>query len=59
MDALLARCASLEQNSEHPIARAFLQKAAEEKLTLSPIEDFQSFPGRAAWPGLSRAARFA
>lgn len=45
MDALLARCASLEQNSEHPIARAFLQKAAEEKLTLSPIEDFQSFPG--------------
>ncbi len=45
MDTLLARCASLEQRSEHPIARAFIRKAGEEKLPLSPIEDFQSFPG--------------
>ncbi len=45
MDTLLAQCASLEQRSEHPIARAFVQKAKEENLTLSPIEDFQSFPG--------------
>lgn len=45
MDALLARCASLEQRSEHPIARAFIRKAGEEKITLSPVEDFQSFPG--------------
>lgn len=45
MDALLARCASLEQRSEHPIARAFIRKAREEKITLSPVEDFQSFPG--------------
>lgn len=45
MDMLLARCASLEQRSEHPIARAFIRKAREEKLSLSPIEDFQSFPG--------------
>lgn len=45
MDALLARCASLEQRSEHPIARAFIRKAREEKISLSPVEDFQSFPG--------------
>lgn len=45
MDALLARCASLEQRSEHPIARAFIRKAREEKITLSTVEDFQSFPG--------------
>lgn len=45
MDTLLAQCASLEQSSEHPIARAFLQKAMEEKLTVYPIQDFQSFPG--------------
>ena len=45
MDTLLAQCASLEQRSEHPIARAFIRKAGEEKLPLSPIEDFQSFPG--------------
>lgn len=45
MDTLLARCASLEQRSEHPIARAFIRKAREEKIPLSPIEDFQSFPG--------------
>lgn len=45
MDTLLAQCASLEQRSEHPIARAFIRKAGEEKLPLAPIEDFQSFPG--------------
>lgn len=45
MDTLLLQCASLEQQSEHPIARAFIRKAREEKLSLSPIEDFQSFPG--------------
>lgn len=45
MDTLLARCASLEQSSEHPIARAFVRKAAEEKLSLPSAGEFQSFPG--------------
>lgn len=45
MDKLLAQCASLEQGSEHPIARAFIQKAREENVALEAIGDFQSFPG--------------
>lgn len=42
---LTALCASLEQGSEHPIARAFVQKAREEQLPLSAVTGFQSFPG--------------
>lgn len=45
MDKLLAQCASLEQGSEHPIARAFVQRARDEKLPLDSVADFQSFPG--------------
>jgi Cu+-exporting ATPase len=43
--ALLQLAASLEQNSEHPLARAVLARAREEKLSLLPIEDFAAVPG--------------
>ncbi|MFR4415972.1 MAG: hypothetical protein ACLT8E_00410 [Akkermansia sp.] len=44
MDAPLPGAPLWSRTANTP-SRAFLQKAAEEKLTLSPIEDFQSFPG--------------
>lgn len=44
-DALLALCASLERNSEHPIARAFVREAEHRKLAFSPVEGFMSHPG--------------
>lgn len=43
---LLRLAASVQQGSEHPLARAILDRAAEQKLTLSPVQDFQSYIGR-------------
>jgi Cu+-exporting ATPase len=37
--------ASLEQNSEHPLARAVLARAGELRLALLPVEDFAAVPG--------------
>jgi Cu+-exporting ATPase len=42
---VLQLAASLEQNSEHPLARAVLARAGEQKLSLLPVEDFVAFPG--------------
>ena len=42
---LLALAASLEQLSEHPLAKAVLRKAEEEGLALRPCADFQALPG--------------
>lgn len=42
---VLRLAASVEQNSEHPIARAILAAAAEQGLALSSVQDFQSEPG--------------
>ncbi|MEC8338870.1 MAG: heavy metal translocating P-type ATPase, partial [Planctomycetota bacterium] len=42
---LLARAASLEQNSEHPLARAITNAAKAKQLSLATVEDFQSFTG--------------
>lgn len=44
-NTLISQCASLEHNSEHPIARAFVQYATDRQLPLSAVENFQSFPG--------------
>jgi Cu+-exporting ATPase len=43
---LLSLVASLEQGSEHPLAAAIVQGAKERKLTLLPVENFQSITGQ-------------
>jgi Cu+-exporting ATPase len=45
-DDLLRLAASVQQGSEHPLARALLDRAAEQQLALAPVEDFQSHTGR-------------
>ncbi len=43
---LLKVAASVQQGSEHPLARAVIERAAENSLSLDPIADFQSITGR-------------
>jgi Cu+-exporting ATPase len=42
---LLTLAASLEQNSEHPLARAIVDEANARKLKLEPADDFESTTG--------------
>jgi Cu+-exporting ATPase len=44
-DDLLRLAASVQQGSEHPLARAILDRAAERNLKLEPITDFRSYTG--------------
>lgn len=44
-DELLATTAALQQGSEHPLAHAVLEAAAERKLTLAAVSDFRSHTG--------------
>jgi Cu+-exporting ATPase len=44
-DALLSLAASLERGSEHPLARATVQAAAEKKLPLTEASNFLATPG--------------
>jgi Cu+-exporting ATPase len=44
-DEVLSLMASLEQKSEHPIARAIVQAAQARGLPLSEPQDFEAFPG--------------
>lgn len=44
-EALLSLAASVEQASEHPLARAIVLAAEERKLPLAPVSDFQATPG--------------
>jgi Cu+-exporting ATPase len=44
-DALLSLAASLERGSEHPLARAIVQAAAEKKLPLMEAVNFLATPG--------------
>jgi P-type Cu+ transporter len=44
-DMVLGLAASLEQNSEHPLARAIVDEAKERKIALSPASDFESTTG--------------
>ncbi len=43
---LLGLAASLEQYSEHPLARAFVQEAKDRELSLNTADDFHAVPGR-------------
>jgi Cu+-exporting ATPase len=45
-EALLRRCASLEQASEHPLAAALVEAARERALDLAPVADFRAVPGQ-------------
>ena len=42
---LLGLAASLEQNSEHPLARAIVDEAKEKRIKLEPVDDFESTTG--------------
>lgn len=42
---LLEKAASLESKSEHPLAKAVLKKAGEEKIELKPTSEFTALPG--------------
>ncbi|HWJ03178.1 MAG TPA: heavy metal translocating P-type ATPase, partial [Verrucomicrobiae bacterium] len=44
-EAVLALAAAAEKNSEHPLAQAIVDKAAEEKLSLAAVEEFSAIPG--------------
>jgi len=44
-DQLLQRAASLERNSEHPLAAAIVTGAEQRNLTLSDVRDFESLTG--------------
>lgn len=43
---ILKLAASVEKNSEHPLAEAIVRKAKEENLALSEVEGFQAVPGK-------------
>jgi Cu+-exporting ATPase len=43
---LLCLAASLERNSEHPLAAAFVQEAANRGLELLPVQDFEAIVGQ-------------
>ena len=43
--SLLQLACSLEKKSEHPLAKAIVKKAEEEKIQLSETQDFQVLPG--------------
>lgn len=44
-DELLHLAYALESKSEHPLARAILQKAEEKQMTAAEVTDFQALPG--------------
>ena len=50
--------ASLEQNSEHPLAEAVLEKAKTEKIELLNMKDFLNIPGRGIQGTLKGKAYF-
>ena len=51
--ALLALAAALEQRSEHPLARAVMLRAEEDKLSVSEVSDFRALPGNGLTATLS------
>jgi len=44
-NSILQIAASVEKNSEHPLAQAIVNKAKEEKINFSEVENFQAIPG--------------
>ncbi len=53
---LLRLARALEQKSEHPLARAILQKAEEEQIPAEEVTDFQALPGNGLTARLGGAA---
>jgi len=47
-EQLLATAAALEANSEHPLAKAILQKAESQNIAVKSAEDFQAIKGKGA-----------
>jgi len=45
-DDVLRYAASLESNSEHPIAKGILKKAKEKNITINTVQKFTSIPGK-------------
>lgn len=45
-DEILQLTASLENSSEHPLAEAIVKGAKDKKLTMSPVENFESITGQ-------------
>jgi Cu+-exporting ATPase len=45
-DRILQLAASVEKNSEHPLADAIVKKAANKKLEFMPIQNFMAIPGK-------------
>ena len=45
VELLLQYAASVEKNSEHPLAQAIVNYAREKNIQFSSVESFQSFPG--------------
>ena len=43
---ILRFAASIEKNSEHPLAQAIVKKAQEENLQMEEVTDFQAIPGK-------------
>ena len=54
--ALLSLAATLEQRSEHPLARAVMMRAKEDGLTAAPVGDFRALPGNGLTATLSGEA---
>jgi len=46
---VLAQVAAVESRSEHPIARAIVEAATQEGITLPALTEFESVTGRGAW----------
>jgi len=44
-NSILQIAASVEKNSEHPLAQAIINKAKEKKVNLSEVKNFQAIPG--------------
>jgi len=45
-DSILQIAASVEKNSEHPLAEAIVKKAKEKNLALSEVKKFRAIPGK-------------
>ncbi len=50
---ILQLAASVETNSEHPLAEAIVNKAKEENLKLFKVKNFQAIPGRGVFANLN------
>lgn len=46
VQSLLKIAASVEKNSEHPLAQAMVRKAQAEKISLDEVKNFQAIPGK-------------